>query len=249
MTRLSLELPVSILAATLVSGCVVFEPPTGDRRGSDASLVHDTGARDAFVPGNDAWSAPDAWSSPDAYSEPIDAAMPPADAYRSCVVASIVTFDDCTGPVVINEVDGSGEDYVEIYNRSDAPVNLSNWVLTDDNAGSPDVAEGTIVPVGTVLEPHRFLFLWANLTAPQPGIRTDDCLPGAPPPCMHASWGISASGERVYLLDDALAIVCAFQYPSSVFGGEAFGRVVDGTDVLCPTNPTPGEANVASTMR
>ena len=248
MTRSMLPVPVSLFAATLASGCVVFEAPTGDRGAVDASFRRDTSASDAFVAPRDAWSAPDAFSSPDAYVEPVDATMEP-DAHRSCVVASIVTFDDCTGPVVINEVDGSGEDYVEIYNRSDQPVNISNWVLTDDNAGSPDVAEGTVVPVGTVLEPHRFLFLWANLTAPQPGIRTDDCLPGAPPPCMHASWGISASGERVYLLDDALAVVCAFQYPSSVFGGEAFGRVVDGTDVLCPTNPTPGEANVASTMR
>jgi hypothetical protein len=53
----------------------------------------------------------------------------------------------------------------------------------------------------------------------------------------------------VYLLNDALEVVCNFEYPGSVFGGEAFGRVDDGTTTLCPTMPTAGETNTASTLR
>jgi hypothetical protein len=164
-------------------------------------------------------------------------------------VTSIVVTDDCTGAIVINEVDGSGDDFIEIYNRSSEAVNVSNYVVSDDNAGAPDVADGVVIPVGAVIEPHRYLYVWANLESPQPGLREVDCIPGAPPPCLHSAWGISAGGERVYLLNDVLEVVCNFEYPGSVFGGEAFGRVEDGETTLCPTAPTPGETNTASTLR
>jgi hypothetical protein len=167
----------------------------------------------------------------------------------SCVVPTIMAVDDCPGDIVINEVDGSGNDFIEIYNRGTVPVNISNFVVTDGTDDTPSVAEGVVFPVGTVLDPNRHIYVWANLTAPQPGLRTTDCIPESPPPCMHSSWGLSAQGEMVYLLNDSLTVVCKFKYPGTVFGNEAFGRVSDGATTLCPTNPTPGEPNLASTSR
>ena len=67
-------------------------------------------------------------------------------------------------------------------------------------------------------------------------------------PCLHSEWGVSAGGERIYLLNDKLEVICAVTY-NGVYGGEALGRIPDGAGALCPTNPTAGESNVVSTLR
>ena len=218
------------LCVSVLTACSVFEPPIDGNDPQtmlDGAVTQDGAMSDAQTPGD----------------AEMDAAM------TSCVVPSIVTTDDCAGDVVINEVDGSGDDFIEIHNRGTVAVNLSNYIITDGTDDTPSVAEGVVIPIGTVLEPGRHIYVWANLTAPQPGIRTADCIPESPPPCLHSSWGVSAGGEMVYLLDDALAIVCKFKYPGAVFGNEAFGRVEDGATTLCPTDPSPGEPNLASSLR
>jgi hypothetical protein len=244
------RLLTALLFSAASSGCVVFEEPirtdAGQRDGgSDAgprdASTGDAGVRDAGTDGGPSDAGPFDAGPFDA--GPFDAGPP------SCVVASIPTFDDCRGNVVINEVDGSGEDFIEIYNRGTSQVNVSNWIIADDNAGTPDINEGAIIPIGTMLPPGGFLYVWANLGAPQPGLRTTDCIPGAPPPCLHSAWGISGSGERVYLLDDALTVVCTFQLPAAIFPAESFGRIGDGSAQLCPNDPTPGEVNEPSSMR
>jgi hypothetical protein len=170
----------------------------------------------------------------------------------SCVVPTINPMDVCSGAIVINEVDGSGDDFVEIYNRSDADVNISGWLITDESGGNPAVAEGAIFPPQTVLGPHRFLYVWSNL-GPEPGGGGGElyntCIPSTPPPCLHSQWGINAGMERLFLLNADLVVVCAVNYPNAIFGGEAFGRVPDGADTLCPTKPSAGNPNVRSTLR
>jgi hypothetical protein len=188
----------------------------------------------------------------------VDTGAPVADAgtpdagQPSCVVPTINPMDVCSGDIVINEMDGSGDDFVEIYNRSDHDVNISNWLIADDSGGNPSVAEGAIFPPGTVLESHRFLYVWSNL-APEPGggggMLYTTCIPSTPPPCLHSQWGVTAGGERLFLLNADLQIVCAVNYPNAVFGGEAFGRIPDGSDTLCPTKPSAGNPNVRSTLR
>lgn len=212
--------------ALLLGACSVFEPPIVDQTQNDGGETEDAAMDSSMMEDGGGDSGP-----------------------PSCVVPSIVTVNDCTGNIVINEVDGSGEDFIELYNRGTTPVNISGYVITDGTDDTPSVAEGVVVPDGTVLDPGRFIYVWANLDAPQPGIRTADCMPNSPPPCLHSNWGINAGGEMTYLLDDTLTVVCKFRYPSAVFGGESFGRYVDGTEMLCPTDPTPGEVNVPSTAR
>lgn len=178
-------------------------------------------------------------------------AEPDAEIPMACAIKSAEAMDDCSGDIVINEIDGSGQDFVELYNRGDAPVNLSNWVIANDSGGNPDVADGTIIPVGTVLEPKRFLYVWANLekeVITEPKL-FEECIPGSPPPCLHSRWGVSAGGERLYLLDNELSLVCGLTYPGTIFGGEAFGRFPDGSTLLCATEPKPGEPNVLSSLR
>ena len=65
-----------------------------------------------------------------------------------------------TAPVVINEFvyDDSGADtieFVEIYNRSASPVDISNWTLVGDDSNGVNFTE--TFPAGTVLNPGDFL--------------------------------------------------------------------------------------------
>ncbi len=251
------------------AGCSVFEAPLPDASIDDGAVGADDASTDAAVvspvdanmiadvgvdaiadAGTDSAGADGSTPATDDGAVETDAGTDAAE--PSCVLTGVDVMDVCSGDVVINEVDGSGDDFVEIYNRGDVAVNISGWVIADDSGGSPDVSEGAIVPNGTVLEAKRFLYVWANLSPEpggNPGLLFDTCIPGAPPPCLHTEWGVSASGERLYLLNGSLTLVCAVNYPNAVFGGEAFGRIPDGSSQLCPTKPTPGESNVRSTLR
>jgi hypothetical protein len=253
----------SLLALTSsLLGCSVFEEPVAGlsleaSKDADAKVPDNLAGDDAAVQtGGDGDASfetlPDADLSSDAATDS-DASEPAPDAMMTtCEVPGLNLMDDCAdSDIVINEIDGSGEDFVEIYNRGSSPVNVSGWVIADDSAGAPAVAEGAVIPAGTVLDPKRFLYLWSNQppeTEPNPGLFFQNCIPGAPSPCLHSEWGVSAGGERLYLLNDKLEVVCAVTY-NGVYGGEALGRIPDGSSALCPTNPTAGESNVVSTLR
>jgi hypothetical protein len=242
----------SVLLSMLLTGCVVFEEPisgdagrvTLDSGGADGGMSGDAG-RDAGMSGLDGGMVD---GGPDAGMDAGTDAGPP-----SCVVPTIVSRDNCEGSdIVINEVDGAGSgnaDFVEIYNRGASAVDISGWLIADGSSASPDTGEATAVPSGTVLDPNRFIYIWANQKEMfMPGWQTGAmCFPGAPPMCLHSSWGIGMSGDYLYLLDRDFNIVCTLQYPTGLFSEEAFGRVPDGSTTLCPTVPTPGEANTRST--
>jgi hypothetical protein len=252
-------------------GCTVFESPIIDRDagsgpiGVDDAQVVVVDDTSVPMPNDDAGAVveneaavTDSQVALEDASVVVDTGTAVADAGTpdagppSCVVPTINPMDVCSGPVVINEVDGSGDDFVEIYNRSDQDVNISGWLIADDSGGNPAVAEGAIFPPGTVLGAHRFLYVWSNL-GPEPGGGSGElyntCIPSTPPPCLHSQWGINAGMERLFLLNADLVLVCAVNYPNAIFGGEAFGRVPDGADTLCPTKPSAGNPNVRSILR
>ncbi|MFT3926634.1 MAG: lamin tail domain-containing protein [Myxococcales bacterium] len=264
--RSSRPLPSRLFLLTVFGagtlGCSVFEEPIqsegplqasdsgSHQQGDDAGnppLVKSDAGEDAASDASSSDAASS--SSPDAGT---DASTPAPDAGEKSCQLMIDLMDECANSdIVINEIDGSGEDFVEIYNRGDSPVNISGYVIADDSAGAPAVAEGAVIPAGTVLDPKRFLYLWANLppeAEPNPGLLYQNCIPGTPSPCLHAEWGVSAGGERIYLLNDKLEVICAVTY-NGVYGGEALGRIPDGSNALCPTNPTAGESNVVSSLR
>lgn len=264
--QLTRQSSAALSVLLLSSACTVFEPPLGRDAGTSVDpddVKTDSGSEkeDAGGAEEDASQGRDDGGAPQEDASVEDAGGDDAgeeqdasdDAGGSCALLGVDLMDQCAGQIVINEIDGSGDDFIEIYNRGETAVNLSNYVLADDSGGNPDVADGVVIPAGTVLEPQRFLYVWANIppdpTYTGPDKFYDDCIAGAPPPCLHIDWGISASGERVYLLNDALQVICAVSYPNAVFGGEALGRIPDGSDVLCPTMPTAGEINEPSTLR
>lgn len=80
-----------------------------------------------------------------------------------------------TAPVVINEFsyDDSGTDnleFIELYNRSNVPVDISGWVVLNPDSSGPTYGSGTgvdlsyTIPPGTILQPGAFWVLGpANL--------------------------------------------------------------------------------------
>ena len=104
-------------------------------------------------------------------------------------------------PVVINEwmadnagpggfpdpLDGFFQDWCELYNPNNAPVNLSGYRLTDTLV---DPTHWTF-PSQTVIGPHGFLLVWADGDTAQNGTGTNGDL--------HASFKLNNSGEAIGL--------------------------------------------------
>jgi hypothetical protein len=146
--------------------------------------------------------------------------------------------------IVINEVSGVGADWVELFNAGGAAVDLSGFRIADDDAGAPKLAEAVSLPSGTIVDAGGYLFVLADQgAAAMPGAQTT-CAPG-PSPCFHASFGISKSGDVVYLLDAADQPVDQVVFPAGVADGQTIGRLPNGSGDFAPNKPTPGAVNAA----
>ncbi len=146
-----------------------------------------------------------------------------------------------TAPVVINEVlasnshtgtdpQGQYDDWIELYNRGDAPVNLAGMYLTDDLAEPMKWQFPKNNAALTTIPARGCLLVWADGDVADAG--------------LHASFKLSASGESVGLVDrDGMTVL-----DSVSFGPQrtdiSYGRLPDGagTWTFLP-NPSPGGAN------
>lgn len=126
--------------------------------------------------------------------------------------------EDC--PVVVNELmsdnvsavpDPSGEydDWVEFYNNSDEPFDLSGYFLSD----KIDQLDRWQIPDGTIIEGNGYLIVWCDEDLTQPG--------------LHANFGLSKDGENVYLVTPELMMA-----DEAAFGASepdmAYARVPNG---------------------
>ena len=105
------------------------------------------------------------------------------------------------GPVVVNEwmadnaapggfadpLDGLFQDWIELYNPNDVPVNLSGFYLTD----TLSVPTKWQVPANVVIAPRGFLLVWADGDTGQNGSGTNGDL--------HAGFSLSKGGEAIGL--------------------------------------------------
>lgn len=146
-------------------------------------------------------------------------------------------------PVVINEImavndatlpDGHGEfeDWIELYNPSDNPVDVGGLFVSDAFDQSPQWQIPADRPDSTTVPPRGYLLLWADGDTDQ----------GA----LHVDLRLSSGGEQIGLLQ-----ISGFDttfVDSFTFGEQtadiSFGRLPDGGDRFANFGtPTPGEAN------
>ncbi|MGB0384421.1 MAG: CotH kinase family protein [Ardenticatenaceae bacterium] len=127
--------------------------------------------------------------------------------------------------VVINELvadnesglldeDGHAEDWIELHNSSDMPVELSGWSLTDDEQH----VSGWILPAVT-LPAHGYLVIFAS--------GKDRALAGGE---LHTNFTLNGSGEYLALLDADGQIRSEFSPFAALAEDEAYGRLDDHQD-------------------
>lgn len=125
------------------------------------------------------------------------------------------------------DAEGEYEDWVELYNPTDATIALGGYTVSDD------VAEAAPWPLpdGLAIGPYEFLVLWAD------GDEEDGP--------RHLDFSLKRSGEAFVLRDVGGAIVDSVTFPSVPFRA-SFARGNSGAFFLSGA-PSPGRPNLSST--
>jgi hypothetical protein len=109
--------------------------------------------------------------------------------------------------IVLNELcvyqveKDSSDDWIELYNRSNETINLSNWGITDG-----DFKGRFKLPENTLLKAHEFLIIAKNPVSF--GLVYGDTLPVI----GDLNFGLKAEGELIKLYDDLGQIVDSLTY-------------------------------------
>lgn len=129
-------------------------------------------------------------------------------------------YYDAQETIAVNEVmsddPDDGEDWVELLNTGTEPVDLSGWILRDD-----DDLRSLAIADGTTLEPGAFLVIETDVT--------------------DAGFGLGKNDQIRLYLADGLGLVDSYTWTEHAF---TEGRVPDGVGELVDTEATPGSANV-----
>jgi hypothetical protein len=126
--------------------------------------------------------------------------------YEQIVINEIMASNTKT----VSDQDGEFDDWIELYNKSNQPVDISNWILTDNNTNLDKYR----FPLGTVILPDSYLIVWADEDGKQSG--------------YHANFKLSATGEDLILLDSS-----ALEVDRVIFGQQesdkGYARNPNGT--------------------
>lgn len=136
----------------------------------------------------------------------------------------------------INEVfadgtkDATDPDWVEIYNGSDLPIDLSGYAFYDDGIKTSGGAKPKrILKAGTIIQAKGFLVLKTENTGGEYAVE----------------FGLSTSGDGAYLENTSGVIVASLDFLTiNLSGKKSYGRQPDGSSTLAIFNtPTKGTSN------
>jgi len=148
----------------------------------------------------------------------------PVPCFSAVVVNEVMADNDST----IEDPDEPGryEDWIELYNDGDSPVDLSGSFVTDE-PGDPTKWR---IPAGVTIGAGEHLLLWADDDEEQGG--------------LHMSFELQVTGEFIGLYDaDGATLLDGIQFDAQE-ADLAFGRSPDGTKSWCfVSEPTPGATN------
>lgn len=163
--------------------------------------------------------------------------------YRLLILSLLSLPDASFAQVVINEFsasnkttlydqDNDAEDWIELYNASNATVNLDGWGLSDDPA---EPGKWNLPAVS--LAPGKFLVVFAS---------DKDITSGS---YLHTSFKLTQTrNEWVVLSTPGGLVVDQRQMLVHTQRDHAYGRSTDGSDTWAVfTDPTPGFTNNSAT--
>lgn len=147
---------------------------------------------------------------------------------------TVIIPNPLVGSILVNEVvasnatsaldaNGENDDWIELYNTTSAPIDLSGMYLTDDALTLMKWS----FPVPTIIPANGYLIVWADNDVFQPG--------------LHANFKLNSSGELVILSNGA-----SF-YDQVGFGAlstdAAYARCPDGGATFAIVAPTYAATN------
>ncbi len=128
---------------------------------------------------------------------------------------------------------GDFDDWVEIYNASNEPINISGMYITDDLTDPtawqiPDTSADL-----TTISPKGFLIIWCDKESEE-GV-------------LHAEIKLKSSGEQIGLFaSDGVTAIDTLSFGEQTTD-VSYGRLPDGSDTWQYfTSPTPGKSNATS---
>jgi hypothetical protein len=130
-------------------------------------------------------------------------------------------------PVNINTVtdqNGEYDDWIELYNRSSEPVDLTGFFLTD----SPGKLNKWQFPAGTSISGNAFLIVWVDGDTLQNG--------------LHTNFKLSSAGEKIVFSNSDMLIIDEVRYPAQTLP-LTYSRNPDGTGPFVWQEPTFNASN------
>jgi hypothetical protein len=126
------------------------------------------------------------------------------------------TDDPASGVIVVNEVESNGDDtdWVELYNLGEADIDLSGYVLRDD-----DDSKAYVLPAGSIAPAHGILLI-DQLTAHSPGF----------------DFGLGNADMVRIFAPDGVTLVTSYAW--STHAATSYGRCPDGTGEMRETTVT-----------
>ena len=129
----------------------------------------------------------------------------------------------------IADESGKYEDWIEIYNYGDEPVDIGGLYFTDDIS----IPKKYRIPPGndsTIIQPKSFILLWAD----------DEWEEGI----FHVEFKLSRKGEQVAIFDSKGEMIIDSVSFNSQLPNKSWGRKSDNSTEWVEFDvPTPGKAN------
>ena len=136
--------------------------------------------------------------------------------------------------LAINELAGTGGDFVELFNASDSAIDLGNHGLTDADDAGVRYSTALRFPAGTSIAPRGFFTVFLE----------NDCPPTVTP-CVRGEFGLSnPNGDTVTLLNPVSETLAQEVLPpAAANAGSSWARAFDGAGAFEVRSRTPGATN------
>ena len=130
---------------------------------------------------------------------------------------------------IIEDRPGEFDDWFEIFNNCDIPVNIGGLFLSDQVENPLKFRISTAYPDSTTISPKGHIVIWADDSREQ-GI-------------LHTNFGFNRDGESILLSSSTGKEVIDVMHFGKQSMDISFGRISDGNVIMGRQVPTPGEAN------